>query len=359
MSKIKIFILTIILIVIALGAFVLKTFRDAGEFKEIIPRSFSVLQNVPGVFSSEDITINQLTGVAYISSADRRAQLAGLQTKQGGIFAYDLNAANPQLVNITIGFEKAFNPHGIAIYTHEDRSVTLFAINHNDEGDFVEIFDQQNGQFNHRESVSSPLMFSPNDLIAIDANRFYVTNDHGNRSVFGQTLEEYLQLARSYVLYYDGSDFRVVAEGLAYANGINISNDGTRLFVAATVDGSVFVYDRDLQTGDLVFREQIELRTGVDNIEVDRDGNLWIGAHPKLLTFVSHSKDASLISPSQVLKIHPQIGGGYGVNEIFVDDGNTISGSSAAAVYKNMLLIGSVFDEKFLVCILDEVNHNF
>jgi arylesterase/paraoxonase len=358
MRKTKIFFLTIGAILIALVALVLKTFRDAGEFREIVPRSFGALQSVAGVQSSEDITINHLTGIAYISSTDRRRQLAGLQPRQGGIFVYDLNAATPRLIEATSGFEKAFNPHGIAIYTHEDSSVTLFAINHNNDGDFVEIFDEQNGQFVHRQSVSSPLMFSPNDLIAVSANSFYVTNDHGNRSAFGRMLEEYLQLNRSYVLYYDGSSFRIVVEGLAYANGINISNDGSQIFVAATVDHSVFVYDREAQTGDLIFRERIDLKTGVDNVEIDRDGNLWIGAHPKLLTFVDYSKDASLLSPSQVLKIHPQASGGYQVDEIFLDDGSTISGSSVAAAYKNMLLIGSVFDEKFLVCIMDDTNHN-
>lgn len=350
MSKTKISILSLLAVLIALVGFVLKTFRDAGEFKQITPRSFGAMQSIAGVLSSEDVTINPLTGMAYISSADRRAQLSGLKPKQGAIFAYNLNDDRPNLHNLTTGFEKEFHPHGVALYVHEDSAVTLFAINHNKEGHFVEVFEKRYGGFFHRESISSPLMFSPNDLIAVDANRFYLTNDHGNRSDFGRALEEYLQLSRSFVLYYDGSRFRVVAEGLAYANGINISADGNTVYVAATVDGSIFVYDRDLHTGDLMFREQIELHTGVDNIEIDAAGDLWIGAHPKLLTFIDYSKDSTVLSPSQALRIHPSATGGAQIENIFIDDGSILSGSSVAAAYKNILLIGSVFDEKFLLC---------
>ena len=46
-------------------------------------------------------------------------------------------------------------------------------------------------------------------------------------------------------------------------------------------------------------------------------------------------------------------GSGYGVEEIYLDTGVEISGSSVAAVRGNRMLIGSVFDPKFLDCQLD------
>ena len=63
----------------------------------------------------------------------------------------------------------------------------------------------------------------------------YVTNDHGSSTEWGKTLEEYLQLARSNVVFYDGQEFTVAAADLAYGYGINISRDGTVLYVAETV----------------------------------------------------------------------------------------------------------------------------
>jgi arylesterase/paraoxonase len=193
-------------------------------------------------------------------------------------------------------------------------------------------------------------MYSPNDVVAVGPRSFYVTNDHGSRTKFSRTLEEYLRLARSHVLYFDGENFKRASGGLLYANGINKSPDGRTIYVAAVTAGKIHVYDRDTATGALAPRTQIELGTGVDNIEVDGAGNLWAAAHPKLLTFVKHSKDGSHPSPSQVLKITPTGEKDFQVTEIFLDDGKWLSGASVGAAFENTLLVGPVFDDRFLVC---------
>jgi arylesterase/paraoxonase len=99
-------------------------------------------------------------------------------------------------------------------------------------------------------------------------------------------------------------------------------------------------------------RQRIDLGTGVDNIELDEDGHLWIGAHPKLLTFVKHAKDLGVLSPSQVLKVALGEDGRFRVDEIFLNDGEALSGSSVASVFQNTLLVGSVYDKRFLMCTL-------
>jgi arylesterase/paraoxonase len=105
-----------------------------------------------------------------------------------------------------------------------------------------------------------------------------------------------------------------------------------------------------MNTGDLSMRSTIEAGTGVDNIEVDQSGALWIGCHPKLLTFVKYSKNPSMLSPSQVIKVTKRPSGQFDVEDIYLSHGHPLSGSSVAAVFENMLLIGSVFDERFLLC---------
>ncbi|MBW2705676.1 MAG: SMP-30/gluconolactonase/LRE family protein [Deltaproteobacteria bacterium] len=137
---------------------------------------------------------------------------------------------------------------------------------------------------------------------------------------------------------------------IAYANGINTSPDGRTVYVAATVGQKILVYDRDLNSGDLALRDTIEAGTGVDNIEIGQKGDLWIGCHPKLLTFVKYSKDPRALSPSQVIKVEQRSPGQYDVKEIYLNNGQPLSGSSVAAVFENTLLIGSVFDEQFLLC---------
>ena len=350
MKSLKVVLIAGAVLVIAVGGIVLKTLRDAGEFKEIAPHFSGECKVMPGVLSSEDITIHYKTGVAFISSDDRRPLFQGKKAQAGAIHALDLTAADPRLVNLTKDFPQEFHPHGIGLFIGQDGSSSLFVVNHRQDAHFIEIFDYRNKKLIHRDSIQGALMHSPNDVVPVGLKSFYVTNDHGNSSELGRTLEEYLQLARSYVLYYDGRDFGVKAEGLAYANGINISRDGRIIYVAATVGGKIYVYDRDPESGGLKLRHAIDLDTGVDNIEVDAMGNLWVGAHPKLLTYVAYAKDPQKLSPSQVLKVGIQGNGSHVTDEIYLDRGEALSGSSVAAVFKDRLLIGSVLDDRFLLC---------
>ena len=350
----KAVIVVLILAVIATGLGI-KTFYDAGEFKTITPHFNGQVETIAGVLSSEDITIHPPTAMAFISSDDRRAHWSRKnQARQGAIYGFDLKSSDPRLVNLTEDFSPELNPHGIGWWMAENGDLSLFVVNHRREGHFVEIFDYRGGKLVHRQSVSGALMHSPNDVIPVGPVSFYVTNDHGNSTALGRAAEEYLQLARSYVLYYDGRTFRKVAEALAYANGINLSPDGQSVYVAATVGQKIYVYDRDSATGSLSLRITIEAGTGVDNIEIDQRGDLWIGSHPKLLTFVKHSKDPAVLSPSQVIRIAKKATDQYEVTEIYMSAGKPLSASSVAAVFEDTLLIGSVFDNRFLRCTLQK-----
>lgn len=212
MKIIKPAVITLIVIALLVGGLLLKTFYDAGEFKTINPHFSASCRSIPGVFSSEDITIDQETGMAFISSADRRTRWSGTgRPRQGAIFGLDLKTQNPQLVNLTVDFSKEFNPHGIGLWVGKDGKRSLFVVNHRKDGHFVEVFDLKDNKLVHRNSVSGALMHSPNDVIPTGPESFYVTNDHGNTSGPGRAVEEYLQLARATVLYYDGREFRTVA----------------------------------------------------------------------------------------------------------------------------------------------------
>ncbi|MBW1779666.1 MAG: strictosidine synthase family protein [Deltaproteobacteria bacterium] len=350
MKSLKVAAFIILILLIIIGGFILKTLRDAGEFKTIVPNKMDACHVITGVQSSEDITIHPQTGMAFISSDDRRPSFDGMRGKQGAVFGFDLSAKDPTLVNLTRDLALEFHPHGIGLLVGKGGVDSLFVVNHRSDGHFVEIFDIADGKLIHRTSVSGELMHSPNDVIPVGPNAFYVTNDHGNTTRFGRTLEDYLQLARSYVLYYDGDRFRKVAGELAYANGINISHDGKTVYVAATVGGNIYLYHRDAESGSLTLRQVIDLGTGVDNIELDSRGDLWVGAHPRLLTFVQYAKDPNTRSPSQVLLIRLGEAGQHRVEEIYVDEGEPLSGSSVAACFNNTLLVGSVFDDRFLSC---------
>jgi arylesterase/paraoxonase len=265
------------------------------------------------------------------------------------VYGYDLSSPDPQLINLTRDFQGSFHPHGISLYS-EAGYTRLFVVNHRPGADGIEIFDVRNAQLYHLRTIEGELLTSPNDVLAVGADRFYVTNDHGSTTSLGQTLQDYLRLPKSNVVYFDGSRFSVAAGGIRYANGINRSSDGHAVYVASTTGLRIRVYRRDHTTGALTFDRDLKVRTGVDNIEVDPLGRLWVGCHPRLLTFAKHIADPTRPSPSQVLKITLRPQKPALVEEVFLDLGETLSASTVAAVYRDVMLIGAVLGDRFLHC---------
>ncbi len=338
-------------IVLIIG-FVINLLWKGGQFMTIVPHFAGSCTKVPGAIGAEDITIHPRTGIAFISSTDRRAAMAGKPGK-GVIYSYDLTRDQPTVKRLTDMMGEDFQPHGIGLYVGNDGPDTLFAVNHEGGRNTIEIFDLQGTTIIHRKTLHNELMVSPNDIVGVGPEQFYFTNDHKYVSSLAKTMENYLQLKSSNIIYYDGSGFSMAATDIGFANGINVSRDGRLIYVAASTEQTLKVYQRNIGTGSLVLKDIIALNTGVDNIETDKDGNLWIGSHPQLLRYVKHKKDPSALSPSQVIKVVRDSTGQYQLEEIYLNQGSILSGSSAAAVRGNRLLIGPVLEPEFLDCRMD------
>lgn len=349
------------LLIIALGlglvviGWVVYLLWSAGHFKTIEPHFAGSCQAVTGVTGAEDITIHPRTGMAYISACDRRALKAG-QNGRGGIFAYDLTDPQPIPVKLTSGPGPDFQPHGISLYIDADGRDALFVINHSGGTHKVEIYDLKPDGLVHRRTVKAPALVSPNDIVGVGREHFYATNDHRFTSGLLKIAEDYLKLPLANVVFFNGRDFTVAAAGIGYANGINISPDGRKLYVAGTTRMTLEIFDRDLKSGELTLAASIPFDTGLDNIEIDAAGALWIGAHPQLLKFVAHSKDAANLSPSQILRVTLNPQGESRIDEIYLTKGESLSGASVGAVHQDRMLIGSVFEPRFLDCRLPKRN---
>ena len=343
----KAVIVTLAVFALLAGLGVSYLMQRAGEYKILEPVAVGKCLQVTGAPGAEDIALFRRHRLAFISSDDRRGSAAeGRQ--QGAIFAYDLETPG-SLRNLTSEFSGELHPHGISLY-EGDEGVFLFVVNHTSSGHGVEIFEWSNSSLVHRESISDDLLLSPNDVLAVGPRQFYATNDHGSRGGLSRALEDYLQRPAATVVYYDGSGFEVAARGIAFANGINISNDGREIYVAATTRGRLHFFVRDLATGALEENGALDLGTGLDNITMDRYGMLWMAAHPKLMTFVSHAKDAAKHSPSEVLWVDPDQNADPPVRTVFLSLGEDLSGASVAVPWGSRLLIGSVFEPHFLDC---------
>ena len=334
--------------------FFIKTLFNAGEFKTLDPHFSGECFSVTGVVGAEDITFLK-NGTALISSDDRRDSYLGKDI-QGTIYSYKPGENTEGLIDLSPDVKGDFHPHGISVYEDHSVGTILAVVNHPSSklfdsigGHSIEIFHYDSDSLTHLRSVKDPLLVSPNDIVLINKDQFFVTNDHGSSSKLGQTLEKYLQLENSNVLFYNGMNFSVAATDLGFANGINISNDGTILYVAETIGKQLSIFEINKITNNINKKTSIDFNSGIDNIEIDHEGKLWIGSHPKVYTFSRHMKDSTVLSPSQVYRFSID-NSGYNIDEVYLNLGEELSGSTVAAVYDRTILIGSVFEAHFLDC---------
>jgi len=337
----------LVILILVVGFFIVKTLYQAGQFKTIDEHFdgevTNIYTNMPG---PEDMQVDYATGNLFIASATRRKNENSLND---GIYLLNLDSGEvPVLLPNTL--KEPFHPHGISLL-RKDSTLYIFAVNHNDKGDYVESFRYNDNTLQHMASYSSPEMCCPNDLVATDIDKFYVTNDHGAKKGVMRIIEDYIRIPRSSLFYFDGESFIKAAGPFNYANGVNVSKDKNRLYMTTTTGSSVIVFEIN-DDATLSRKGTTDVGTGVDNIDIDEDGNLWIAAHPKLLDFVKHSKDSTAHSPSQVLKLTPKDDYTFTVEEIYLNEGSEISGSSVAVFYQNELFIGGVFDRSVIRAML-------
>jgi arylesterase/paraoxonase len=344
------------IVLVAVFSFLgVRFYAGAGQFTtltaamEVSPQCV-VVASPPG---PEDIVIDHERGIAFVAATDRRAITAGAENVRGGIYAIDLSGdpTTWTLRPVTAHVPAAFQPHGLGLYVDSAGVRTLAVVNHTGDVDSVELFDvAEDGILSHRATVRDQGMFALNDVQPVGHSTFYATNDHGSASALQNLVSDVLMLSPASLVYFDGTTVREVASDLAYANGVNVSPDGKTVYVAQTSGLTLNIYDRDIATGDLSQTDFVALGTGLDNVDVAPDGTLLIGAHPKLLDFVSHAADEKNLSPSQVVRLIPRAGGGGVADTVYLNLGDQLSGSSVAATYGDLMLVSGVFDPKILVC---------
>ncbi len=333
-------------VLILLFLFIVNIFISTGSFRTI-ENNFDgeVLQkvNIPG---AEDITISRKDSFAIISSTIRK-KFPKTAQETGGLYLINLKNDVYKPIHLTKSFKRPFAPHGISLF-QKDGKTTIAAINHALEGEFIEFFTLFNDELTHVKTLKNEKIFSPNDIVLIDENTFYFTNDHQYKNGIQRLSEDYLGLAISNVIYFDGKNYTEVADDIAYANGINFDKKRNLIFVASPRKFLIKVYQKN-KNGSLTFIEDINCKTGVDNIEFDEENNLWVGAHPNLLHFDAYAKGNEEFSPSEIIKIRYTKKGKYSIEQIYMEEGHNMSASTVATPFGNLILTGNVMDNHFLI----------
>ena len=349
-------------------------------------RAYQLIDDVTGevIVGPEDIAIDRASGVAYVSAYDRRAvhaevKAGGPVTTQGGIYRFPLPDALPGgsaifVTDLSRAFRGTndFHPHGF--HFRDGDMARLHVVNHVYEltdGKFadnptIERFRLEEGALVHeatlRPGPGEPVMCSPNDLWAKEDGTFYVSNDHGACGGFGRAWEETFALKGSYLLYYDGSKFRKVAENLKFANGVTGRKDpGTgaqQIIVSETRGKRLRVFDEVdlLAPGKPEPRHTIKLKGSPDNLDwsgtSDGDGDLLAATIPNIIGMGAYMRGwfGKKKTSSRTQRI-PWDADGPGTPQIvFEDRGSMIAGATSMAGARGLYFIGAAFDDNIVIC---------
>lgn len=342
----------ILLVLVLIGGFWGVRLLDfTGYFITLAPHSDQNCKSIHGVTGAEDLDIDHKTGLIFLSAYDRRAVDAG-EPVNGAIYRLDLTdpGTEPEPVELWRGKGGGdFRPHGISLYRSGNK-MRLFVINHPaDASQRIELFDVTNGKLKHVETIADPLIASPNDLAAVGMRSFYAGNDVVGLSGWRRMLAMTGPYKNGNLVYYDGAAARIAVPDLAFTNGVALSNDGSQLYLAEMLAKKLHVFGRDAASGNLKLSQSTTLTTFPDNIDVDADGALWIGAHPKFMDVMANSSDPKALAPSQVLRIRVDKDA-MKVEEVYLNAGEQISATATAAIHNKRLVLGPIFDNKILVC---------
>ena len=293
--------------------------------------------------SAEDIQIDRQRKFAYLSVFDRLGAQQGA-VDPGTVMRLDLNRANPSAENALLDGPE-LHPHGLSLHITPAGERHLYIINHPEDRstgrEVIEYYVEATpGNFTHKQSYSSPLITRANDLVAVGPNSFYVAQDVDRTS--GETLTS--------LIYFDGTNFRSVADDIQSGGGINVSADGNTLYISETGGEVIRVVSRS-PDGSVETIDNIELGTAPDNIDIAEDGSLWIGGHSNVIALAMHFIAGSL-SPTQILRVDPT-SNPFEIEEIYLNGGEQISSGSGGATLEKQLLIGSITAKKVLTCEMD------
>ncbi|KAG0089784.1 Serum paraoxonase/arylesterase 2 [Podila epicladia] len=277
------------------------------------------IADIPGPAAIE---IDDRDKLAFVSSDDRSWKQSSRffhrpssKTElNGGIYTLRLSQkhTSPKECKLKGYTYDDFHPAGMSLFQYQDDSKAwinrLFVINHSHKGDVVELFDYSpaTNSLTFVKRIESSLFVTPKDIVAVDQDRFYLTNQHGMAVKYGRVVEDLAGLALGSVVYYNGKTSFKVLESLANPYGIAISPDATQLYISAFSERSVHVYNmtEDIEVGELVHDVDIWVGNHVDNLSVDKHtGDLYVASHPSYSTYLRHSLGYEPQSPSHVVKI--------------------------------------------------------
>ncbi|KAJ3012290.1 Serum paraoxonase/arylesterase 2 [Thoreauomyces humboldtii] len=223
------------------------------------------------------------------------------QTPKGAIVVLDLKTLKSTRLTL-VGHPPSFHAHGITIYSSDPETVRITVISHQPGHSVLETFDHTLGTdtaihvstFNDQK-----LLFAPNNLVAVGKDKYYATNDRGDRTSFFPTLLDRTGLRSSgHVVYIEDGKAIVATPKLTYPNGIAATPDGQTIYVADSVQATISVYSRK-HNNKLRLMDTIPIPHYLDNISL----------HPKTGALILTGANSFFTTLQKILSHSLQIPG--------------------------------------------------
>ena len=320
-----------------------QTFR---QFDEISAAGDLACTPVVGIAGAGDIEPLPGTGSAFLAAFDRRGGAT-----RGEILLFDTDDPldDASWRDRTGGVPAAFVPSGIDLYRAplpDGRTLTrLFVVNL--AGPEVVLFEvAEDGTLTVGERFADPRLVSPNDVVATGPRSFYVTNDTGSgrKSLKGK-LDFLLGLKTGTIMHYDGNSWSVMDDGLAFPNGLALTEDGTALHVAEMRARRLVSYTRDASTDTIRRGGATALDNFPNNLSVTPEGDILVGTLPQPLATSAYGEGLRDLAASEIVSVS-----NGQARTLYRDPGEEISGVTMATRLGGKLLIGSRAADRFLMC---------
>lgn len=309
-------------------------------------------ERVEFAYGTEDFDYDRRGRRLIVSAQDRRPKKRRLPGAIWAVPFQDGRAGKPYKLQIRGDAPPSFHPAGLSLWDDGSRRL-VFVVNRGDglEGPVkptVEVFELLDDALRKLRPITSPALRRPNGIVAAGPDEVYVSNDGRAGSDLLDNLAKVLRIGAGNVLRCSAAGCRVVAQGIAFANGLAVSQAGDRLYVASFDKRRIRVYPRR-EDGSLEGElEPIKLESHPDNLKwEDRAaGVLNVACHRSRFATFLHLRKPQRRAPSDGFRI--QVASPVPKQRLFGPDAG-LNATSTALVLGRKLVVSFLVDDGIAV----------
>ncbi|OAV88588.1 hypothetical protein PTTG_01509 [Puccinia triticina 1-1 BBBD Race 1] len=396
-----------------IGTILKPKIQEVGLFRSISNLHNERCSRVDGLEACEDIFVDQPTGLAYLACSRRKDRAHWLpamnvlryQKLHGRSLDYiallDLKTLEYRRLELTnlpeLLLQDGIHVHGLDLFVHPEepiepaetesestppRKATIYLINHRSPYDddtraagtadsVIEVFETTIGsdKATHQRTVKHNLVVTPNNLVALNENSFYVTNDHRRKKHWTRDLELFfLDSALDSIVHCSFNEESVQCISALHGhhqfpNGI-AKGPGNTIYMANSLNAHLRLLEIQ-PDNTLILKDEFKVPRVIDNLYVTSTGAVFIASIPSMPKFQAvlgelHKDTHSLVSPSEVWKFSNQTGTGswqskrIELEKVFADDGKQVTCTTGVAVWNSKLLMTGIASPYLSICEVDQ-----